>query len=358
MSKAVLVMDVLPFECLNNANIFECIENANFFLLLWTTRYSSTVVTQLPYDGYINGLRNGFKPYKYLRMYLRNFHASVLGLPVIIVDFDRFYNKSRHGYDLCIDLGANITQQLLNNRPISVIDTKAIFERASEFVQQYPLNKCTIISEETRLSSAVVITSNDFFAVKTRPRIVAKQCVLVVSPSIFDSRHNMDCGKFREFLRSCYLVVWMDNKNVDRAQIKNFIATMRDIHRITINYMLFGLDDHVKSISLVRRHLAPTRIPFVLVDHLHNIYNRDLPIRYEAVCDFDLYVVLNEFYNYTGSFYNMKRIVQKIRSYLALQADTVKRGVKITECHDDDNNNDDSSTLEVKRRRRQHRKEE
>lgn len=347
MSRSIVVLDLLAFESLNNANLSKYLSSDDYFVVLWTSRYShANVLQSIPYDGFINGLRNGHKPYRYLRMYLRKYHPSVLYLPVIIVDFEKYYHSSRFGYDLCIDINSLVVQQLYNSRPINVINTKMLFEQIDHFVDDYVALVRHTVNEETILSNSIVLTSNDMFQQRKPPRIVNKTCVLVVAPSIFEMHHNVHCAKFCEFLSQCYLVVWMDNKNVDRAQINNFTKTMRNTYNITVNYMLFGLDRNVKSISLLRRHLAPTRLPFILIDHVINIYDRD-DDQYTAVCDFDYYINLREYLVQSVNFYDLQLVMDHIRRFLVACAETFakvakkdKSGdhVRIVECDENEAN--------------------
>lgn len=337
---AVIVLDTLLFESLNNDNLFKYLEN--YFLVLWTSGYN--IDHQIVYDGFINGLRNGFKPYKYLRMYLRQWHPDVLHLPVVIVDFNRCYFNSRYGYDMCIDINDIIVDQTYNNRQIAVIDTKGLFKQIDQFVRQYQDSSANIISEETIYSDSVVFTSNDVFNKNNRPRIVNKIGVLVVSPSIFENLQNVNCPQFRVYLNEYFLVVWMDNKNFNKKQISEFLQTMKCTYKININYMLFGLDRNVKTISLVRRHLSPTKLPFILIDSLVNIYNRENIQNklYNAVCDFDYYINLAEYFVAHSRFYDMQSIFANIRQFVNRQ--TIKRRDKIKIVEECDSEDDTGST--------------
>ena len=313
--KAVIVLDVLPFESFHNDHFIEQLDE--YFVVLWTSTFCNKSVSQIPYDGYINGLRNGFKPYRYLRMYLRKYHPDVLCLPIAIVDFERYYLNSRFGYDLYVDFDTLIIQHLYNNRFINVVDTKSLFTRLDMFAQQFRLKPKQNTSEENILYNNVVLTLGDIFDSNNQSSpspIVNKKCILIVSPSFFEIPYNIHCSRFREFLSTCFLVVWMDNKNIDRMQIANFIKTMRNLHHITINYMLFGLDRNVKSITVVRQRLPSTRLPFILVDNSAVIYDRD-DIYFTAVCDFDYYIDLQEYLRYS-IFYDMQTIITSIRQFL------------------------------------------
>lgn len=343
MKKAIVVLDVLIFECLNNDNLFKYLDES-YFLLLWTSYYHTVDLSAIPFDGYIKGLRNGCKPYRYLRMHLRQWHPDVLGLPVVIVDFEKNFHHSRFGYDMCVDINSVVSQQEYNNRDISVIDTKKLFTDIDVFVQQYMASMRNTITEETILANNVVLTSVDLFeqvdrknsttgAVvrpKGKQRIVNKQCVLVVGSEFFSIYHNVDCKSFEEFLSACHLVVWMNNKNVNKLQIQNFMATMK-ANNINVNYMLFGLDRNVKTITLVRRHLQPTRLPFVLVDNVVNIYDCDETPQYNAMCDFDYYINLRDFISRQFTFYDMRSIIEKIRKFIRVSAPKPVDKLKIIE---------------------------
>lgn len=353
--KAVIVLDVLLFESFHNENFIRKLDE--YFVVLWTSTFCNKSVSQIPYDGYINGLRNGFKPYRYLRMYLRKYHPDVLCLPIAIVDFERYYSNSRFGYDLCVDFDTLIIQHLYNNRFINVVDTKSLFTRLDMFAQQFRLRPRQNTSEENILYNNVVLTLGDIFDSNSHqsppppPHIVNKKCILIVSPSFFEIPYNIHCSRFREFLSTCFLVVWMDNKNIDRMQIANFIKTMQSLHHITINYMLFGLDRNVKSITVVRQRLPSTRLPFILVDNSAVIYDRD-DIYFTAVCDFDYYIDLQEYLRYS-IFYDMQTIITSIRQFLhahTLVNTTKSDKFKIVECEettnrdgssDDDDDDDD-----------------
>ena len=338
MKKAVIVLDMLIFECLNNDDLFKHL-NEDYFLCLWTSSFRKKEIEKIPYDGYIYGLRNGCKPYKYLRMYLRKHHTSVLCLPSIIVDFEKNYINSRYGYDMCIDIKNIITQQLFNNRNINVIDTKKLFTDISSFVRQYSEKTLTTISEETISSKSVVLSSGDIFEQvnKNKQRIINKKCVLIVGSSFFSIYHNVDCSIFTEFLNNCYLIVWINNKNVNKQQINTFVTTMKN-DNININGMLFGLDRGTKSISFVRKHLHPTTLPFILVDNLENIYNAEN--LYESFCDFDYYINLDEFL-VNSTFYNMERILENIKRFINSLFQKQPDKIKILEYTGDSSDTDE-----------------
>ncbi|WBR61456.1 hypothetical protein [Drosophila suzukii associated hytrosavirus 1] len=323
-------MDVLIFESLNNDNLYKYLDES-FFLVLWTSCLKrSTELAAIPFDGLIEGLRNGSKPYRYLRMHLRQYHPEVLGLPVVIVDFEKNFISSRFGYDLCVDVNDVVSKQTYNNRDISVIDTKKLFGEINMFVQQYVVSVRNVISEETILANNVVLTSVDMFdqVGRSKQRIMNKDCVLVVGSSFFTIYHNVQCIQFQQFLSTCHLVVWMNNKSASKMQIQNFVATMKT-NNIKINYMLFGLDRNVKSITMVRRHLAPTKLPFVLIDDLTNIYDRD-ESQFNAMCDFDYYINLQD-YLVQSRFYDMEKIIRKLRKFMHLSTPKPIDKIKIVE---------------------------
>lgn len=338
---AVIVLDTLIFESLNNCDLGRILNKDKYFFVLWTTRYSDPIVSQITHDGYINGLRNGCKPYRYLRMYLRKYHPNVLTLPVIIVDFERFFMESRFGYDLCIDINTIVIQQLYNNRTIAAIDTKTLFTRIQTFVQMYNAPNRHIISEETILAPNIVFDSNDLYDRNTAqpPRIGLRSCILVVSPTFFEQRHNLDYAQLRKFLNSCYLVVWMDNKGVTRQQVQNFTGTLKHTYNITVNYMLFGLVHGVKSMALVRRYLAPTRLPFIIIDQVQRLYGEEQ----RTLCDFDFYINMDEYWRQqpprssTPSFYDMQATVEMVQRFVASSERLLERQrrsntVRIVEC--------------------------
>lgn len=331
-AKAVIVLDTLIFESLGTCDLAKVLTD-DYFIVLWTTQFNDSIVSQIPYDGYINGLRNGGKPFRYLRMYLRKYHPDVLPLPVVIVDFERFYTMSRFGYDLAIDINTTVVQQTYNNRPVNTIDTKTLFTSTiSMFIQQYSGPNQHVISEETIMSTNIVFSSNDLYERVNKPRIINRKCILVVAPSFFELRHNLNCTLFKEFLKNCFLVVWMDTKNITKQQLQNFTTSLRDTFNITINYMLFGLDRGCKSMTLIRRYLAPTRLPFILVDHLDKLYGGN-----NVLCDFDYYLNLDEYRQTTMSFYDMKAIIEMLRRYiesLDRNLQPLKRTLKIEEVDD------------------------
>lgn len=341
--KAVIVLDMLIFESLNNADLFKHL-NEDYFLCLWTSNFYKRTIEKIPYDGFINGLRNGCKPYKYLRMYLRTYHKEVLGLPAIIVDFEKNFVNSLYGYDMCVDIKSVVTQQLFNTRNIDVINTKKLFCDIADYVNQYAINMPTIISEESILSKSIVLSSGDIFeqVQKNKQKIINKKCVLVVGSSFFSVYHNSDCSKFTEFLRSCFIVVWSDNKNVNKLEINSFRTTMKNDDNINIGGMLFGLDRGTKSISFVRKHLHPTTLPFILVDNLANIYNADNT--YDSFCDFDYYVNMEEFL-VNSTFYNMERIIENIRRFIASLFQKPQDKVRIVEYNGDNSSGSDEETI-------------
>lgn len=362
--KAVIVLDTLPFESLNNDNLYKYLDN--FFVILWT---SAHIVGHhhrhhnnkpIPFDGYINGLRNGYKPYKYLRMYLREYMPlPVLGLPVVIFDFEKYYINSRYGYDMCIDLTSVINEQTYNNRQIAVIDTRTLFKRIDTFLQQYAdSSAAVIINETTLLSKSAIFTSNDVFNRNKRPYIGKRTAILVVSPIIFENWQNVDCHKFQQYVSEYFLVVWMDNKNSTKEQIYEYIHRMKSTYKIRIDYMLFGHDHNIKHISLVRRHLAPTHLSFVLIDNLANIYDPDHTANniYDIVCDFDYYINLAE-YAVNSKFYDMESIFKNIKNFIQQQSisritsDRSKDEdkIKIVEIlpSSDDNDDDDAAAAAI-----------
>lgn len=354
---AVLVLDVLLFECLSNASLVKLLQT-NFFILLWTTKPTTVNYLQsISYNGYINGLRNGCKPYRYLRMYLRHNHPDVLCLPTVIIDFEKNYYNSRFGYDMCINICEWIRKQTYNNRDINIMDVEGIFTQIELFLQQYRRSKTTnVISEEDILSKSIVLTSQDILQQKkncfeSKHHISNKQFILTVGSLFFTLHHNVATDVLKKYLNKCYLVVWMNNKNTNKQQVQNFITTLK-LNGINVNFMLFGLDRNVKSISYVRKNLYPTKLPFILVDTLNNIY--DNTEQYSAFCDFDLYINLNE-YLFTSSvigensvnvssFYNMSLIFSHISEFLRRlvpRKEIYDRKVKISECTDDDDDDDD-----------------
>lgn len=346
--KAVLVLDVLPFECLTNTNLLAHLTaSKEYFVVLWTAAFRHNHLHELPYDGHIWGLRNGVKPFRYLRMYLRRYHPSALKLPVVIVDFERYFRLSKYGYDLCIDITAMMVRQEYHNRQVHVLDTRRIFGDIAAFVVRYNSTANTLhhISAETLNSRQVVLSGRDIFAAGGEPaakhmpvkQSIAprKKFILVVGTAFFSVYHNVPCAKFVEFLQDAHLVVWLDNKLINRAQVAAFVNTLRD-NRITVNCMLFGLDRNVKSIAHVRQYLAGTRLPFVLVDYLNNIYNGD--DRLAALCDFDYYVNMQEYLSPDCTFYDMATIIAHIQTYVAgtvVVPVAPKHKLEITEVHDD-----------------------
>lgn len=335
---AVLVMDSLIFESLNNDNLYKYLpfENSRYFFVLWTSTLINNQIENIPCDTYIHGLRNGGKPYRYLRMHLRRFHPSVLCLPVVIVDFERNFLNSRFGYDMCINIDSIVYEQFYNKRQISVFDTKRLFLQITEFVQKYTLQIPNVVTEETINSNSIVLTSNELlqhvtpcnYTTITKKRAntstVDKQCVLVVSPFFFSIYQNVQCAQLREFLNTCHIVVWSESKSLTRTEIKNFIDTMRSTYGFDIKSMLFGLDSNVKSIKTARRLLKPTVLPFVIIDNLTSIYGDE-----RSLCDFDYYINLQEFY-VRYSYYDMASVVEKIKLFLKSLITFEK--LKITEC--------------------------
>lgn len=358
MKKVILVCDILIFESLNNDDLMKYLNN-DYFLVLWTSNfYNSIEIDKIPYDGYINGLRNNCKPFRYLRMYLRRYNPEVLGLPVVIVDFEKNFNNSRNGYDLCIDINSIVVQQIYNNLDIDVIDTRKMFNQINGFVQEYRNHSLNIINEEMVLSNSVVLTLNDVFEKSEKQKIINKQCVLVVGSSFFSIYHNIHCKKFQEFLKKCHLVVWTNNKNVDKNQVRDFITTLKN-NNINVNFMLFGLDRNVKSISFVRKHLTPTRLPFILIDDIENIYNIQ---QYEMTtfCDFDYYINMNEYFVAESSFYDMENIILNIEKFIksTLYKPSSQEKIKIQECHKDkyiveecNSDDDDKEQVVIPRKR-------
>ena len=344
MKKAIIVLDTLIFECLNNDDLFKHL-NDDYFLCLWTSSFRKKEIDKIPYDGYINGLRNGCKSYKYLRMYLRKYHTNVLCLPTIIVDFEKNYKNSSYGYDMCVDIKTIITQQVFNNRDVYVINTKKLFNDIQSFVAQYSVNTLTTVSEESILSKSIVLSSGDIFEQvnKNKQRIINKKCILVVGSSFFSIYHNVDCNVFTEFLNNCYLIVWINNKNVNKQQINYFRTTMKN-DNININGMLFGLDRGAKSISFVRKHLYPTTLPFILVDNLTNIYN--IENIYESFCDFDYYINLDEFL-VNSTFYNMERIIDNIKRFISSLFNKPQDTLKIVEFPDDSSDSEDETVFNL-----------
>lgn len=395
--KVIIVVDVLLFESLNNDNLFKHL-NEDYFLLLWTSKFTTNELHNIPYDSHIYGLRNGFKPFRYLRMHLRRYHPDVLPLPVVIVDFEKNFTNSRYGYDMCIDVRNVVTRQLYNGIDINVIDTKKIFHDINEFLLNYNANNIIdALTEESIVSKSVVLTSTDIFAqvdytddqqqhqqqqnekkiytqrvpdhksttvptnkkyqsINSRGRIVKKQLVLTVGWSFFNIYQNVDCRRLTELLRACYIVVWIDNKNVNKQQVQHFMSTMK-LNNIKISYMLFGLDRNVKSISFIRKHLPLTQLPFVLIDNLLNIYdcNDD---QYTAVCDFDYYINLHEHFVDKQRFYNMDCIIEKLRNFISsiscvnasrsqdkLKIIEYNRNNKYNDENDDDNDDDDDNNI-------------
>lgn len=327
MAKVILVFDTIIFESLNNDSLTRNLNNKDYFVMLWTS-FFNTNISNIPFDGYINGLRNGYKPYRYLRMYLRKYNFNILGLPVIIIDFEKNFHFSRFGYDYCINIANLIQIQNFNNQNINVIDTKKLFSTIKEFTTNFYENKLNIISEEIMTQNNAVFTLNELLLfyknsenitkkIKkySKPTVSTnKKCVLVVSSSFFSIYHNVDCKKFQEFLQYCFVVVWMNNKNVNDVQVMNFIQKMK-VQKITINFMLFGLNNSIKSISFIKKQLKPTKLPFIIIDDLRNIYNKEEDIHMTISCDFDYYIILSE-YLVKYSYYDMDTILNKIYIYL------------------------------------------
>lgn len=315
MAKAVIVLDTLIFESLNNENLCKYL-NDYYFIVLWTSKYCN--IEKIPYNAYINGLRNGHKPYRYLRMFLRKYHTSVLCLPCIIVDLEKNYCASQFGYDMCINIKTMVEQQNLNNRPINVINTKQLFLNIYNFVQEYNIAPINGISPQ-----------------RCKQSIVNKMCVLVVGSSFFSLYHNVPCREFVEFLNTCHIVVWIGSKNINEAEVINFRTTLKN-NDINVNCMFFGLDHNIMSISYVRRSLAPTNLPFILIDNLCHIYD-SVDTQYKTVCDFDYYFNLRA-YMIDKKFYDMQRIIETIRKFLlSIRPKQHEPVITIEEQNSDDN---------------------
>lgn len=364
--KVVIILDILLFKCLNNASLVELLKK-EYFLLLWTSALEPTMTEYLhtiPYNAHISGLRNGCKPFKYVRLYLRRKHPDALCLPIIIVDFEKNYFNSRFGYDFCINVCDMVLKQNYNNRDINVIDVQKIFEQIELFVQQFSkTNISNIISRDDLLSDSIVLSSTDILQQQQpqqqlrkcvfngKQQIRNKKCILTVGSSFFTLHHNVANKNFREFLKTCFLVVWMNNKNVNRMQIQNFIQTLK-LNGIYIDYMLFGLDRNVKSISYIRKSIAPTDLPFILIDSLVNIYDYNkIDLQHLALCDFDFYINIDE-YLVNGAFYNMNLVIEKINNYLNKLLSLVRTRpkldrIKIVECTDDNDVDEDESDYPV-----------
>lgn len=361
--KAILILDVLLFESITNESLVKLFKREEYFILLWTVNIVD-YLHSIPYDGHICGLRNGFKPYRYLRMHLRQHHPDVLCLPTVIVDFEKNFNNSRFGYDKCINICEWVIKRSYNNRDVNIIDTMGMFTQIEMFVQQYDKTTTattSLISQDDIISKSIVLSSQDLLRQqqqhnpKKRPlpiegkqRIVNKQFILIIGSSFFTHNYNVSCEQFKQFLLSSYLVVWMNNKNTNTTQIRNFQATL-ELNGINVNYMLFGLDRNVKSISYVRKSLAPTKLPFILVDTLSNIYdnsnnnNRSDDDIQLAVCDFDLYININEYFCLSDKTYflNMSAIFSRILNFVQNLMNRRQQGrsiekLKIVECFDED----------------------
>lgn len=367
--KVVIVLDVLLFESLNNDSLVKLLTK-EYFLLLWTSTLETDYLHKIPYDGHINGLRNGCKPFRYLRLFLRRHHPDVLCLPTVIVDFEKNYTNSRYGYDMCVNVCDMVVTQNYNNRPVNVIDVRRIFTQVDMFVQQYASvnNVSSVVSEGDLLSDNFVLTSRDLFTSPTnrvqtnkrrgKQQIADKKFILTVGSSFFTLHHNAVCKKFIEFLGACHLVVWMNNKNVSQVQVQHFMTALR-ANNVTVDYMLFGLDRHVKSISYIRRNLAPTQLPFILVDTLSNIYDTD-DVQASAFCDFDFYININE-YLINGAFYDMNSIIDRVSNFIqntwlrfqqrSIPSSDKMQIVEFPEQDDDDDDDDDEYVKDLAVRR-------
>lgn len=348
MRKGVLVLDTLIFESLCNDTLVKYLTNDKYFILLWTDcDVHDRDIINIPYHGHINGLRNGCKPYRYLRMFMRRYFPNILGLPVIILDFERNFNNSRFGYDKCIDINDVVTRQEFNNRDIYVIDVVKLFEEIDLFIKDYSTKLNSVVSEETVVSENKVLSMNDMLGncrrgashKNVKQQITNKRCVLVVGSNFFSIYHNVPHPELCTFLNSCHLVVWMNNKNVNEIDIQKFRSDMRTKNNINVNFMLFGLDRNVKSISYVRRFLLPTKLPFIIIDNLKNIYDTD-DVLYTSLCDFDYYINLQE-YIINRAFFDFKKIIFNITKFINItsiitRTDMKRKKVQIVEYHSDD----------------------
>lgn len=361
--KAILVVDTLLFESLTNADVYKYLNNGDFYVVLWTTKIidTTTTTTAIPHQSHINGLRNGFKPYRYLRMHLKKFKQQMLTLPIIIVDFEKCYLPSSFSYDLCVDFTTIVTNQLYNNRSIQIVDIKNLFTQMYNFLDAYNKESeiTNIVSEEVILYNNTVLTLHDilnspYSEVKTKKaskipiKIVNKTCVLVVDFTFFSIYHNYECKQFQNFLNSCFLVVWINNTNVNTIQVQNFVKTLKCTYNITIDFILFGLDRGTKSVSLLRKKIPKTTLPLVIIDNSDDVYKKELENKF---CDYDYYILLSEYF-IQRTFYDMEKIVLKIRKFVHLFECLVEKYQKlkrknnrpIIEEYDSSNTNSNSSS--------------
>lgn len=316
---ACIVLDNLIFESLANDSILKYLNSHNYFIILWKSKFinNEDIFKRIPINGYINGLRNGCKPYRYLRMHLRKYYSDILTLPVVIIDFEKNYINSQYGYDLCINIKNYIIQEEYNNNYLDIINVKQIFYEIQQFIYDYnnsSNNDSNFITEEMLYSNNnIIIKLNDIIKLnnnkKIKNNIIHKKCILIVSSGFFTIYHNVNSKKFQEFLNSCYLIVWINNKNIDERQVKNFLLNIKN-NNININFMLFGLDRNIKTISYIRKSIKPTKLPFILVDNLINIYNNNI----NSFCDFDLYINLKEYLR-NSLFYDLNSVIGKIENF-------------------------------------------
>jgi hypothetical protein len=364
--KLIVVVDTIIFESLTNESTNCILECRDYFLILWTSRFHNQIHrSEIPFDAYINGLRNGMKPFRYLRMFLRDFHRPLLRLPVVIIDYERFFSLSSRGYDMCLSIDDYIIKQLYNEVALNTINVRKLNVDLRRFLQtwysnnrnntattapfthtpvvgeyavenipntilsldDYGLNNLqsrqrfprattntnTIITPFTRTRRSMAMGNTGAATVATTTTS-KKKCVLVVSENFFSLYHN--CESIVRFLDTCFLVVWSSNKTtVNKTNILNF----RDVLRrsgVNISSILFGLDGNVKSMAALRRRVTDTELPFILVDM--QIYDPG-DENYTYISDFDFYININEYIVQMNrsTFVDIKRIISDINCYLA-----------------------------------------